>query len=389
LTISDNYRAFGLEATISLTAPRSVTLIAPDGTATSIIMPAGQSTVTVYRNDFNQKPVLGTWKLRLAGINGAPASTLTAWSLRILGPTSPPPPPGITVSPVSGLVTTEDLGEANFTVVLNSQPAADVTVALSSSDATEGSVSVPSVTFTPANWNQAQTVTVKGVNDLLIDGSIDYFVVTDPAVSSDPDYHGLNASNVAVTNNDNDRKGKLKLEAAAMGQPLGGSVPGQGDLDSILAAARLQWAAAGANLDQLDSIEIAAAPLPGRTLGLADGRTIWIDAGAAGWGWFVDTTPGDDAEFVLPGNQGEWNRMDLLTVVMHELGHLLGHDHDADGVMAETLAAGVRRTTLEHNDIALTDQVLGQASDHRDDAWLGAWLTEQFDSAHGRAKRRR
>jgi hypothetical protein len=27
---------------------------------------------------------------------------------------------------------------------------------------------------------------------------------------------------------------------------------------------------------------------------------------------------------------------------MHEVGHLLGHDHDEGGVMAETLAAGQR-----------------------------------------------
>ena len=34
--------------------------------------------------------------------------------------------------------------------------------------------------------------------------------------------------------------------------------------------------------------------------------------------------------------------MDLLTVLMHELGHVLGFGHDGEGVMYEPLAAGTR-----------------------------------------------
>ncbi len=46
---------------------------------------------------------------------------------------------GITVSPTSGLVTTEAGGTATFTGwVLDTQPAAGVTISLSSSDASEG-----------------------------------------------------------------------------------------------------------------------------------------------------------------------------------------------------------------------------------------------------------
>src|SRR4029077_17028790 len=45
---------------------------------------------------------------------------------------------GITVTPVSGLVTTEGGGQATFTIVLNSQPTANVSIALSSSRTTEG-----------------------------------------------------------------------------------------------------------------------------------------------------------------------------------------------------------------------------------------------------------
>ena len=36
--------------------------------------------------------------------------------------------------------------------------------------------------------------------------------------------------------------------------------------------------------------------------------------------------------------------MDLLSVLMHEIGHLLGCGHDEGGVMQETLSAGERLT---------------------------------------------
>ncbi|HSF16394.1 MAG TPA: Calx-beta domain-containing protein [Vicinamibacteria bacterium] len=111
---------------------------------------------------------------------------------------------GITVSPTSGLTTTEAGGTATFTVVLTAQPSGDVTVGLSSSDATEGSVSPPSLTFTTSSWNTPQTVTVTGVNDTIADGIQSYTIVTAAATSTDLAYNGLNPSDVSVTNTDND-----------------------------------------------------------------------------------------------------------------------------------------------------------------------------------------
>jgi len=114
------------------------------------------------------------------------------------------PTPGITVTPTSGLVTTEDLGTATFTVVLDTLPSHTVSIALSSSDTTEGTVSPDGLTFTQANWNTPQTVTVTGVNDDEIDGDIAYRIVTAAAGSYDPYYGGTDPADVSVTNIDND-----------------------------------------------------------------------------------------------------------------------------------------------------------------------------------------
>src|SRR5205814_5034733 len=111
---------------------------------------------------------------------------------------------GITVTPTAGLTTTEAGGTATFTVVLTSQPTANVTIGLSSSNTAEGTVSAPSLTFTSANWNVPQTVTVTGVDDAMDDGDVAYIIFTSPATSSDPHYASFDPSNVQVTNIDND-----------------------------------------------------------------------------------------------------------------------------------------------------------------------------------------
>ncbi len=115
--------------------------------------------------------------------------------------------PAILVTPTSGLVTTEAGGTATFTVVLASAPTADVTIGLSSNDTTEGTVAPASLVFTPANWNTAQTATVTGVDDLVVDGDVAYTIVTAPATSADATYHGIDPADVGVTNEDDDNAG--------------------------------------------------------------------------------------------------------------------------------------------------------------------------------------
>src|SRR6185369_12125040 len=124
---------------------------------------------------------------------------------------------GITVTPVAGLGTTEAGGTASFTVVLTSEPTADVVIPVASSDTTEGTVSAASLTFTAADWNAPQTVTVTGVDDLVDDGDITYGVVVGAPTSSDPIYAAIDPADVAVTNADDDAAGITVTPVAGLG----------------------------------------------------------------------------------------------------------------------------------------------------------------------------
>ena len=113
-------------------------------------------------------------------------------------------PMTIQVTPTSGLLTTEAGGTATFNVVLPSAPSANVTIPVSSSNTSEGTVNTSSLTFTPANWNIAQAVTITGVDDALADGYQGYTIVLGAASSTDGTYSGVNLSDVQVANSDDD-----------------------------------------------------------------------------------------------------------------------------------------------------------------------------------------
>jgi hypothetical protein len=141
------------------------------------------------------------------------------------------------------------------------------------------------------------------------------------------------------------------LTAASMAPSTSGAKLTAARAQSLLSEAVRRWHDSGVDTSALDGITIRVADLGGSTLGHAGRNTIWLDDNAAGWGWFVDQSPRNDSEFRAPGNQGEQKRMDLLSVLMHEVGHLLGRNHVAstasapDAVMSETLTAGTRQGT--------------------------------------------
>ncbi|HWS58732.1 MAG TPA: hypothetical protein VN257_09340, partial [Actinotalea sp.] len=90
---------------------------------------------------------------------------------------------------------------------------------------------------------------------------------------------------------------------------------GSSDLDAAVDRAVSEWRAAGADVP---GVSASVADLAGATLGSAGGSSIQVDTDAAGWGW---------------------SRMSLITVVRHEIGHLVGLEHDG-GLMGSTLSPG-------------------------------------------------
>lgn len=130
--------------------------------------------------------------------------------------------PDIVVSPTSGLSTTEAGGAAMFSIVLSSEPLDDVTISLTSNTSSEGTVGVPSVTFTTSNWNTPQVVVVTGQNDDFDDGDVIYSIITS-ATSTDPAYSGFDVDDVSITNLDDDTAGIVISPTAGLRTWEGGA----------------------------------------------------------------------------------------------------------------------------------------------------------------------
>ncbi len=118
-------------------------------------------------------------------------------------------------------------------------------------------------------------------------------------------------------------------------------------------------------------VTVNLADLAGAAVGQTTGTAITLDTTAAGNGWFVDSTPSDNSEFLPTSNPNEWiakagtaaaGKMDMLSVLLHEYGHALGIDHSSNpnDFMATTLTAGVRRLPSAA-EMALMQQLIAQA----------------------------
>ena len=137
--------------------------------------------------------------------------------------------PVLPVLPADPWLTVAEGSTKTFTVALKSEPTENVMVAVASANDGEGKVSSgagapaasTTLTFTASNWNTAQTVTLHGATDDVVDGNKDYQLTLDPstaapaspatdaydllgktrvnAQTTDADSEGLSLSKTAVT----------------------------------------------------------------------------------------------------------------------------------------------------------------------------------------------
>ncbi|MEG4442456.1 Calx-beta domain-containing protein, partial [Microcoleus sp. AT9_B4] len=125
----------------------------------------------------------------------------------------------ISITPVTANITDNDTANVNitqsggstnvseggvtdsYTVVLNSQPTNDVTININPDS--QSTSSTNSLTFTSANWNVPQTVTVTAVNDNLVEGNHNS-TISYTASSSDVNYDAISITPITANITDND-----------------------------------------------------------------------------------------------------------------------------------------------------------------------------------------
>jgi hypothetical protein len=126
-----------------------------------------------------------------------------------------PTEPGFTLTG-GPLATSESGTTSTFQLALTTSPKAAVDVDVLTGDASEGLLIAPGGTvpapwitlhFTSSDWSIAQTVTVKGVDDAIRDGDVNYAIRIVVARSDDPDYAGAPPASVQVVNHDDDTPG--------------------------------------------------------------------------------------------------------------------------------------------------------------------------------------
>ncbi len=204
-----------------------------------------------------------------------------------------------------------------------------VTVQLTGGSATAGSdykawAAPVTLTFTAGQTTKTVSIVVYGDRTVEPDETVQ-LTLTNPVNAV------LGTSTGTVTILDDD----AALQVAAVGTATRSAAPTATAVRRVLALAARYWRLSRADLR---SIHVVVADLPQTEVAHSEAgtRTITLDTSGAGWGWSTS------AGRVTP------HRIDLLSVLVHEIGHLLGRSHAETGVMTDRITPGRRYAALRH-----------------------------------------
>ena len=174
---------------------------------TVISIPAGSlsSTVVLTGVDDNiDNATDPTVQLTISAITGADGYVLgvnPTTTITLLDDDSA----GFTITESSGTSVSETGTSDTFSVVLDTEPTANITIALTDNDTDNSELThnPASLIFSTGNWSVAQTVTVVGIDDSpTLDG--DQYTALTLTASGDSQYNALSTQSVIVTTSDND-----------------------------------------------------------------------------------------------------------------------------------------------------------------------------------------
>ncbi len=168
---------------------------------TSITIPSGQTTGTTTFIIVNDALAEGTETATLTISNPSSGVALGSTTSQNIAITDNDVA-GVTITQSSGSTDITEGGTTDsYTIILNSQPTNNVTININPDS--QSTSSATSLTFTSANWNIPQTVTVTAVDDNLVEGN-HTSTINYTASSSDPNYNGIAITPITANITDND-----------------------------------------------------------------------------------------------------------------------------------------------------------------------------------------